>query len=130
VRAVGQNGLAAKAWFNNTPTNSGGSTNRPSLSVNSYVYNKSVTVTASKLAPGVKYTVWIGSPRYNRYIPVGTLTSPAGGTLSATFNLPVRVHNLRRIYILLQDPTIPCSVVLIRSACVTYTVFSNLGGSE
>lgn len=105
--------ISVKRWFSNISTNYGtggiytpaGYSGIPTIWIASVVRNSTVTIQTRNFPPGLKFDVLMG-PMGTRGINgyyVGTINSGAGGTLVATFNIPVELMNHSRIAIRTQN---------------------------
>jgi LysM repeat protein len=103
--------VSVKRWFSNTKYGTGGIYTPPGFSgiptiwIASVVRNSTVTIQTRNFPAGLKFDVLMGpmgTKGVNGYY-VGTIDSGAGGSFTATFNIPVELLNHRRIAIRTQN---------------------------
>lgn len=77
----------------------------PTIWISSVVRNNTVTITTHNWPAGVNFAVYMGpmGTRGIGGIPVGNLSSGAGGTLTATFPIPPQLYNSYQIAIRTQN---------------------------
>lgn len=103
--------LSVDRWFSNITTGYGGVyppsgyTGIPTIWIVSVVRNSTVTIQTHNFPAGVKFDVFMGpmgTKGINGYY-VGSIDSGSGGTLVATFNIPVQLVGHKRIAIRTQN---------------------------
>ena len=95
----------ATQGFNNMTSSSNGYSETPTASVSGWVYNKSVTIALVNAPAGVTYKVIMVSSarRVSWHLVSATISTGAGGSISATIQLPASLKGNKLVYILLQD---------------------------
>lgn len=91
--------------FNNITSVPGGYSEMPAARVTGWVYNKSVDISLVNAPAGVTYKVMLVSSarRGTLHMVTSTITTGAGGSISATIKLPKSLKGNQQAYILLQD---------------------------
>ena len=95
----------ASDGFNNITSVSGGYSDMPVASVTGWVYNKSVNINLANAPAGATYKVVLvaSARRVSWHLVNSTINTGAGGSISATINLPASLKGNKQVWILLQD---------------------------
>jgi hypothetical protein len=111
IRLQGSGGYFAYNWFNNVSSGPsggatpGGSSAIPTFTIQSVVANQSVTIRTTNFPANHSFTATMG-PFGSQGVggtAVGTTNSGAGGSFTATYNIPASLQGTNRIAIRLQS---------------------------
>ena len=95
-------------WFWNMTSGPEGYTNMPKIVINSITKNTSVKITVNNLPPNYVFDVLMaksidGNDKKHK---VGTISSPTGGSVTATFNFPAALRGKPQLALFLQNGTL------------------------
>jgi hypothetical protein len=95
-------------WYWNITSGPDGYSNLPKIVINSILKNTSVTVTVHNLPPNYVFDVLMSksSDGRSKNYKTGTISSKAGGTVTATFNIPAELRQKTELTLFLQNATL------------------------